>query len=442
MTFVLTACGPAVEPSLVDAERLGDPRVTALVRDGHVELELGEGKDDPSVVADATELLTGALDGVAPLDFDAGHHISLRYLGKGRRGPMAAGADAEARAIEPTGEELDGVDAFNLATGNEFRIVLSGGLLEAIGRHDHAHGLDRGTDVAEDEAVEVRPPLLAPSDAPPGQNILFSWSNDDDDRYRLYGFNAAVTVDAHQRLVQLGSGCSGTLVGPRHVVTAGHCLYSRKNGTWADDFWVRAGANGTSFVTRVFVNANAIPAGQVVWYYTPSQYRAASGSTWGYDYGILTIPARLGDTVGWMGRVSYTFGSLTNADIYRRGYPACSATTDDGTPRTDVPDPCDPNHIYANASFCDVGELESLDADNWSRVLHHSCDASGGDSGSALYVYHDGVPSVTAVHFASRCKTTADDDECTGTQIDRPLAAIRLTPQYRDLIGYFRSTYP
>jgi hypothetical protein len=138
-----------------------------------------------------------------------------------------------------------------------------------------------------------------------------------------------------------------------------------------------------------------------------------------------------------MGRVTYSAASLGAATIYRRGYPVCDHAT-----RTDEPSPCDDHHIYANAAACEVGEYESVDGDGWSRIVHHSCDASAGDSGSPLYVYHDGTPSVAAVHFYSHCETSPTDEACTGTRVDRPLAATRLTPEYRDWIGYFRELYP
>jgi hypothetical protein len=140
--------------------------------------------------------------------------------------------------------------------------------------------------------------------------------------------------------------------------------------------------------------------------------------------------------------VTYTASSLQNAYIYRRGYPSCNAFTSAGTPRIDEPSPCTWNHLYGNTADCEVGEYQSQDSDGWSRVVHHSCDASGGDSGSPLYVYHNGSAAVAAVHFASRCETTANGTACNGSWEDRPLAALRLTPQYRDLIGTFRGMYP
>ncbi len=440
--LVLSSCDQAApQQTQSDAVRALDHKIESLVDKGYIELDLNKSKD-PTVIADANALLLGSLEGIESLDFESGHRISLRYLGKGRRGkaPVDEVDERELRDValqeKKQTEVADAggaMDAFNLASGNEFRIEYSQELLASVGRHAAELGLDQGTPGIDEETKKI---TLEGRD-----DLIFSWSNNDDDRYRMYGVNAAVTNAVHRRIVDMG-GCSGTLVGPRHVVTAGHCLWSRANRRWSDDFWVRAGRNGSSEAAEVFVNANNIPSGQVVWYFTPSQYRSTSGSTWGYDYGILTIPGRLGDVTGWMGRVSISGGNLDNYNIYRRGYPACNAFTSGGTPRIDEPNPCNENHLYGNSATCELGEYQAQDSSGWNRVVHHSCDASGGDSGSPLYLYYNGSASVTAVHFSSRCKTTAAAANCSGSQVDRPLAALRLTPQYRDLIGTFRQTFP
>jgi V8-like Glu-specific endopeptidase len=436
---LLTACAtqtdslaPVDVDAWEDAKRLGHSRISELVARGHVELDLGEAADDTTVRADARELLSSMLE-LEALDFDAGHHLSLTYLGKGDTAPITPGGvhDGEAQPKDP----LEGVDAFNPATGNEFRIVFGRDLVEAVGLRDAELGNDLGTPVDRmDEAADAK---LAPLPS----DIAYSWSNDDDDRTRIYDTNDPVTNRVHRRIVHFSNNCTGTLVGPRHVVTAGHCIYSRARQAWSDDFTLRAGRNGTSSAAQVTIDRDNIPNGQVLWYFTPSQWRATSGSTTGFDYGILVLPGRIGDTVGWMGRVTYGSSALQNAYIYRRGYPMCSATFG-GDPRIDSPNPCSWRHLYGNTEDCTVGEFESVDSDGWSRLIHHSCDASAGDSGSPLYVYHNGSASVTAVHFLSECERTADDVACDGDWEDRPLGATRLTPYYRDLIGTFRGLYP
>ena len=396
-----------------------DPRIAALIASGSLRIELDGASDDPSVVADARDLIVRTLDHGEGLDLAATHHMSIRYLGKGRVGGEPSSEASRDRGRDDGTPALTGFDAFNPATRNQFRIGLPGAAIESIGISAARRGLDRGSVVAHETAP------------------AFSWSNGDDDRFRMYGLNAAVTNEAHRTLVRLGGGCSGTMVGPRHIVTAGHCLYDRDTDTWSDNFWARAGRNGTFEVAEVFVDNDNIPNGQILWYFTPSQYRSEVGSTWGYDFGILVVPGRIGDTAGWMGRVSISAANLGGYDVFRRGYPGCDVAS-----RTDDPNPCDDHHLYGNTATCSTGEYESLDSSGWSRIVHHSCDASAGDSGSPLYVYFNDMPSVWAVHTTSECETSPTDDDCVGSQINRPLAATRLTPEYRDWISHFRNIYP
>lgn len=76
------------------------------------------------------------------------------------------------------------------------------------------------------------------------------------------------------------------------------------------------------------------------------------------------------------------------------------------------------------------------------RNLHHSCEASAGDSGSGLYEYRNDGPGVTAIHIAGECETTATDARCTGSLEGRSLRGLRITPEYSDWIAFFRDLYP
>ncbi|MEO0604919.1 MAG: trypsin-like serine protease, partial [Myxococcota bacterium] len=419
-------------PVVSDIELLDDEQITKLHEGGHLFVDLRDGRDDPTVLDDARTLLLGAIRGIGALEDDPEHVVSLTWLRKG--GTAAFDPEPPSGPVQIEDSLAWGTVAFNPGTANEFHLSFDGGLLYAIGQWDAVRGLDLGSPVspsAEDADARSTPPQIDP----------MAWGGGVDDRVRIYDEDSDVTLAAHRRIVQMTNGCTGTLVGPRHVVTAGHCLWSRRNQAWSSGFDVRSGANGASEVDSVRIDIDDIPSGQALWYFTPAQFRNG-GITWGFDYGILVLPARLGDEVGWMGRVTYGGETLQDANIFRRGYPRCQAFLSDGTPRIDEPSPCDDDHLYGNAFTCDVGEFESVDDQEWSRVFHHSCDASAADSGSPLYVYHNGTPSVTAVHFASRCAVTADDDECTGSLVPRPLAALRLTPEYRDLIGSFRAIFP
>ena len=430
-----------------------EPTPTTRVVDG-VFIELADGASDDTVLADALSLAQDTRRDLEAFEPEAGHRIEIEYLGKASFTQQAPEPPAEpADVAPPAPDAMSSMDGVNLATGNQFRVRLSYDLLAAIGAHDQAHGADLGT-----PAEESAEPVFVPEGLDPELVAGASLSNADDDRYRPYGRNATVTNAVHRRIVNMG-GCTGTLVGPRHVVTAGHCLYNRRTSSWSNGYNVDVGRNGTALRASVRVDRNNVPSGQVVWLFTPSQFRTASNTS-GYDFGVLTIPARLGDDVGWMGRVSYNASSLANANVYRRGYPMCTSTIRIGgvnVARVDEPCSddgaageqsctCREDHLYANAGFCSINEYDNQDSNNWNRTFYHSCDASAADSGSPLYLYHQGTASVTAVHYLSSCERIAESHpshiECTGTRINRPLRATRLTPEWRDWIGYFRNRFP
>lgn len=421
-------------------------------------VDLGEGTVDPAVEQDALRLIGDSPFDLDVFDPEAGHEIRIIYLGQGRLGgPSNPEAPVEEAAIEEIYEAPEGfaeMDGINLATRNEFRIQVSSDYLAALGERDHELGLDQGSPAYEetpDPEVE-RPAIELPSQ--PG--LAFSLSNGTDGRYLPFGTNGAVTSAAARRTANMG-GCTGAMVGPRHVVTAGHCLWDRGDAEWSVASSIQTGRNGTSWIGNVSLNPGTVPGDQVLWYFTPTGFRNAASSL-GFDYGILTIPARLGEASGWMGRATLSGSGFSSNTIRRRGYPTCNATTSSGVPRVDEPCSddgpageqactCRNNSQYLVAGGCSIGEYTTQDSSGWSRVIHHSCDASGGDSGSPLYYSNsNGTPVVAAVHVASLCETVAVGASgyvaCTGTRVDRPLRATRLTPEYRDWIAYFLNRFP
>lgn len=131
----------------------------------------------------------------------------------------------------------------------------------------------------------------------------------------------------------LGSGCSGTIVAQRFVLTAAFCLYDVKNQKFYDnlDFFPA-------------INGKDQPFGSVAWkdVYIPKGY--AKEGALEYDFGLVVLDKPIGDQVGWMGFSHLEDFNLKQANL--TGYP-----WDGVTPQTTWQTVCGIDAAEANFLF-------------------------------------------------------------------------------------------
>ena len=163
---------------------------------------------------------------------------------------------------------------------------------------------------------------------------------------------------------------TGWLVGPRTVITAGHCIVDQSAGQIAN-IEVMAGRRGDDMPFGSVAVTNAE---------TEVHPRWASHFDPDYDIGVIKLPEPLGEQTGWFAYAVAGDDDLMSHQMNVGGYPAVVQDR------------------LAGGEELWWHKDAVLDATD--RRLFYATDTSGGQSGSPVWAYEDdeGDPIVVGIH--------------------------------------------